>query len=100
MEESNKIEYVDLDLDVIMRNTGQWFLDDEDEFVENARSWRYPSAVVEEAQDAAAWLVEQAKALRLPFGFKRMEEVLNYYRGEDNKVSPKILLGLAEVGQS
>jgi protein associated with RNAse G/E len=66
-----------------MRDTGQWLLDDEDEFTENASRWAYPADVVKKAQETATWLVGQAKVLKPPFGFKLMDEVLEYYCGDN-----------------
>jgi len=77
-----RLEYIDLDLDVVMRNTGQWFLEDAEEFNENAIRWGYPLDVVEKAKETAIWLMEQARALKPPFGFRRMDEVLRHYGGE------------------
>ena len=46
------VRAVDLDLDVIRRESGEWYVDDEDEFEEHQVLYGYPADVVE-AADAA-----------------------------------------------
>lgn len=58
---------VDLDLDVIRRDDGSVFLDDEDEFVEHRDLFGYPAEVVADAEAGAAWLMDAVRERRAPF---------------------------------
>src|SRR3954453_230477 len=63
-----ELRVVDLDLDVIRRQSGLVVLDDEDEFAENISARGYPADVVETARATAAELVEAVGQRRPPFG--------------------------------
>lgn len=61
------VNAVDLDLDVILRFTGEVFLDDEDEFDEHREAMNYPADVVAGAREAAAWLYDRLRGGAEPF---------------------------------
>lgn len=65
--DGDTLRSVDLDLDVIRRDDGSVFLDDEDEFVEHRRLFGYPDDVVGEAERTAAWLLDAVREERAPF---------------------------------
>ncbi|TWD83846.1 hypothetical protein FB561_5015 [Kribbella amoyensis] len=48
---------VDLDLDVVKRRDGTFYVDDEDEFAEHQVKYGYPADVVRAAQASCDWLV-------------------------------------------
>jgi protein associated with RNAse G/E len=53
---------VDLDLDVIRRFDGTWFVDDEDEFAEHQVSYGYPADVVAAAEAECARVSEEIRS--------------------------------------
>jgi hypothetical protein len=53
---------VDLDLDVIRRFDGTWFVDDEDEFAEHQVSYAYPLPLVAAAEAECARVVEEIRS--------------------------------------
>lgn len=56
------IRCVDLDLDVIRRSSGEWYVDDEEEFAEHRVSLGYPAEVVAAAEAARDEVWEAAHA--------------------------------------
>ena len=61
---------VDLDLDVIRRDTGEVFIDDEDEFLEHQVSFGYPADVVAAARASADELKVAVAAGASPYDGK------------------------------
>ncbi|SDP48420.1 hypothetical protein SAMN04489867_2622 [Pedococcus dokdonensis] len=53
---------VDLDLDVIRRFDGSWFVDDEDEFAEHRVSYGYPVEVVAAAEAECARVADEIRS--------------------------------------
>lgn len=64
----SQLQVVDLDLDVIRRPSGEVVLDDEDEFIENTSSRRYPADIVRRARATADALLVAVAERRAPFG--------------------------------
>lgn len=60
------VRWVDLDLDVILTESGPVLLD-EDEFAEHLLAMRYPDDLITRARDTAASLLEHAAHERTPF---------------------------------
>lgn len=63
----NRVEMIDLDLDVIRRRDGTVFVDDEDEFAEHRVSLGYPDHMADTARATAARLALDIDAHRPPF---------------------------------
>lgn len=63
----NRVEMIDLDLDVVRRTDGSVYVDDEDEFDEHRVSLGYPPALVDRARTVAARLVIALEQRRPPF---------------------------------
>ena len=81
----DRVEMVDLDLDVVLRVDGSTEVLDEDEFLEHQRRLGYPQAVVDRARTTAAELVMAIEAGREPFGSAGdgwLEQVEGRHRGE------------------
>ena len=53
---------VDLDLDVIRRFDGSWYVDDEDEFAEHQVSYGYPPELVASAEAECARVVDEIRS--------------------------------------
>lgn len=62
-----RVEMIDLDLDVIRLRDGTVFVDDEDEFEEHRVSLGYPPKMADTARSTAARLVLDLEAERPPF---------------------------------
>ena len=59
---------VDLDLDVVqVRETAEVLILDEDEFAEHQVRYAYPAEVIQQAEQAAAWLHDAITANAEPF---------------------------------
>ncbi len=58
---------VDLDLDVIRRDTGEVFIDDEDEFLEHQTEYGYPADVIAAARASADEIATAVKARVAPY---------------------------------
>ncbi len=58
---------VDLDLDVVKRQDGEVYLDDEDEFAEHRLSFGYPPEVVAMAERSAATVLSAVRAGAAPY---------------------------------
>lgn len=78
-----RIEYVDLDLDVVADSGGKAVLKDRDEFEEHARLLGYPAALMEEADMAARRLMQLAGEGHPPFGFTRPVQILRHYLDDE-----------------
>jgi uncharacterized protein len=64
-----EVTMVDLDLDVVrMRADGRVLLLDEDEFADHQVRYGYPTEVISQAEQAAAWLLDAVRARVEPFG--------------------------------
>ncbi|HWI65083.1 MAG TPA: DUF402 domain-containing protein [Symbiobacteriaceae bacterium] len=64
---ADRVEWVDLDLDLLVAADLTWKLDDEDEFEVNQRRFGYPPEVVAGARQAAAELIALVEARAFPF---------------------------------
>jgi hypothetical protein len=53
---------VDLDLDVIRRFDGTWFVDDEDEFAEHQHTYGYPAEVIAAAEAECARVSDEVRS--------------------------------------
>ncbi|MGH8911736.1 MAG: DUF402 domain-containing protein [Acidimicrobiia bacterium] len=63
----DRVELIDLDLDVIRRWDGSVYIDDEDEFEEHRVARAYPPRMVASARASAARLVLDIESLVSPF---------------------------------
>ncbi len=66
--QEDRVEMIDLDLDVVRLADGTVYLDDEDEFIEHRASLGYPPHMADTARSTAARLVMDLEARRPPFG--------------------------------
>lgn len=66
--EEDRVEMVDLDLDVVRRRDGAVELLDEDEFLDHQRTLGYPPRLVAAARATAAELMLALEQRREPFG--------------------------------
>ena len=60
--DDNVVTAVDLDLDVIRRFDGSWFVDDEDEFAEHQVTYGYPPDLVAGAEAECARVVHEIRS--------------------------------------
>ncbi|MGI9611165.1 MAG: DUF402 domain-containing protein [Acidimicrobiia bacterium] len=65
---SDRVEMVDLDLDVVLHHDRSVELLDEDEFLEHSQIYAYPDSLVDRARMAAADLMLRVEAGTEPFG--------------------------------
>jgi len=65
---SDRVEMVDLDLDIVLRHDRSVELLDEDEFLEHAELFGYPDSLIDRARMAAAELILAVEAMAEPFG--------------------------------
>lgn len=63
----DRVEMIDLDLDVVRLADGTVFVDDEDEFIEHRTSLGYPPRMADTARNTAARLVVDLETRRPPF---------------------------------
>lgn len=63
----DRVEMVDLDLDVVARNDGSVYLDDEDEFEEHRVALGYSQRMIDAARGTAARILIAVEAGRPPF---------------------------------
>ena len=63
----DRVELVDLDLDVVRHNDGRAELLDEDEFEEHRQLYAYPPSLVEATRATAAQLITEVEARAEPF---------------------------------
>lgn len=70
------IEWVDLDLDVVMAPGMAAALVDEDEFTANARAYRYPDCIIERARATASALLDLAGRRAFPFRADCLDAVM------------------------
>lgn len=66
-EAADRVEMVDLDLDVIRLHDGRVYVDDEDEFEEHRVTLGYPPRMVDTARAVAARLAIDMETRRPPF---------------------------------
>ena len=64
---SDRVELIDLDLDVVQRRDGSVYVDDEDEFEHHRVAFGYPARMVASARTAAARLVLDIERGTAPF---------------------------------
>lgn len=64
----DRVEMVDLDLDVVRRSDGSVEVLDEDEFLDHSQRFGYPPQVIDRARASAAELVLHIGSGREPFG--------------------------------
>lgn len=64
----HRVEMVDLDLDVVLRHSGDVELLDEDEFLEHSQLFAYPDSLIDRARTTAAELMLKVAARTEPFG--------------------------------
>lgn len=74
--DARSIEWVDLDLDVVMTPGATAALVDEDEFAANALAYRYPARVVERARTTASALLDRAGRGAFPFHWDGLDTVM------------------------
>jgi len=60
--EGDVVTAVDLDLDVIRRFDGTWYVDDEDEFAEHRVTYAYPPELVAAAEASCAQVVDEIRS--------------------------------------
>lgn len=65
--EGDRVECIDLDLDIIRGVTGRVWVDDEDEFAQHRREYGYPADVVESAISARDEVLHLIEAKVAPF---------------------------------
>lgn len=65
--DGERLQYVDLDLDVAVRPGGEIQLLDEDEFLAHQKQYNYPQDVIEQAEEAANEVVILAQKNAFPF---------------------------------
>lgn len=76
--EGARVSFVDLDLDVVRRFTGEMLIDDEDEFADHRVRLAYPPEVVASARRTADALLADLLAGREPYatvGFSWLERM-------------------------
>ncbi|WP_214721415.1 DUF402 domain-containing protein [Exiguobacterium sp. s192] len=61
------LRFVDLDLDLVRNTAGQWTVVDEDEFLENQRTYHYPDEVIEGAKQMLRRLQNKMEQQDFPF---------------------------------
>ncbi|HWI50518.1 MAG TPA: DUF402 domain-containing protein [Symbiobacteriaceae bacterium] len=71
--QGDRVEWVDLDLDVLVTPDLQWRVVDEDEFAANSRRYGYPPEVVAGARRAVAEVVALVEGRQFPFDGKWAE---------------------------
>ena len=65
---SDRVEMIDLDLDVVLHHDGTVALLDEDEFLAHGELFAYPDSLIDRARAAAAELVLKVEMGEEPFG--------------------------------
>lgn len=65
--ENDLLNYVDLDIDILVTPDLSFEIVDLDEFEENARKFNYPAEVLEKAYGGLTELVEMIQAKKFPF---------------------------------
>lgn len=61
------LRFVDLELDLVRNTAGQWTVVDEDEFLENQRTYHYPDEVIEGAEQMLRRLQNKIEQQDFPF---------------------------------
>ncbi len=61
------LRFVDLDLDLVRNTAGQWTVVDENEFLENQRTYHYPDEVIEGAKQMLRRLQNKIEQQDFPF---------------------------------
>ncbi|MEK7722750.1 MAG: DUF402 domain-containing protein [Acidobacteriota bacterium] len=65
--ENGVLDYVDLDIDVLVKKDFQFEILDEDEFIENSNKYEYPSSIQSMAKTNLHKLLEKIKKQAFPF---------------------------------
>jgi uncharacterized protein len=65
------LDYIDLDIDVLIWEDFSLEILDEDEFAENARRYKVPEKIKTRARDSLAELLQLIERREFPFDFKR-----------------------------
>ena len=65
----NTLDYVDLDIDIVVWPDRSRQILDKEEFAENAHRWSYPDAVLKEVDDGINKLEEMVVNRHFPFSF-------------------------------
>lgn len=74
--QADRVEWVDLDLDVVQHANQPVFLDDEDEFTAHQIQYRYPAAIIAQTKTAAAFLLQCGTAGDFPFTWCNLDQLL------------------------
>lgn len=76
---ADRVEMVDIELDVVLHQDGTVELLDEDEFLDHSARYGYPDSLIHRARTTAAELMLKVEAREEPFGEEGMawlEQVL------------------------
>lgn len=74
-DDKGNITYIDLDLDYVKSNTGQWFLRNNDTFLENTKKFHYPFQLTNFALVSLQELKNNIKNNVFPFGIENFKDV-------------------------
>ncbi|MGK0577535.1 DUF402 domain-containing protein [Macrococcus capreoli] len=69
------ITYIDLDMDYVKSNTGQWFLRNNDLFLESSKKYQYPLQLTNFALVSLQELKNNIKDNVFPFGIENFKDV-------------------------
>jgi uncharacterized protein len=68
--ENDVLDYVDLDVDLLVKRNLNFEILDEDEYRENSIKYRYPAEVMQQVENNLAALITSIKKGGFPFSFK------------------------------
>ncbi|WP_414044037.1 DUF402 domain-containing protein [Macrococcus animalis] len=74
-DEEGNITYIDLDMDYVKSNTGQWFLRNNDMFLESTKKYNYPLQLTNFALVSLQELKNNIKNDVFPFGIENFKDV-------------------------
>nr|WP_165983361.1 DUF402 domain-containing protein [Macrococcus goetzii] len=75
MDDEGNITYIDLDMDYVKSNTGQWFLRNNDMFLESTKRYNYPLQLTNFALVSLQELKTNIKNNVFPFGIDNFKDV-------------------------
>ncbi|WP_414045013.1 DUF402 domain-containing protein [Macrococcus equi] len=75
MDDAGNITYIDLDMDYVKSNTGQWFLRNNDMFLESTKQYHYPLQLTNFALVSLQELKNNIKNNVFPFGIDNFKDV-------------------------
>lgn len=75
-EQSSEVSWTDLELDVVFDKDGKATLLDQDEFNEAVEQGGYTSGLIDDATNAAEYLMSQAHSVEFPFTRSHRDEML------------------------